>query len=95
VVDSTGEKRTMQTYAYSKVPRKAEKLEAEMTRLGKIRKGRIGNSRMLLVTAADVVTCMTDMVNRGNYPYDLTATAIGVEGSGSAPNHGGAPRLPL
>jgi aminoglycoside 3-N-acetyltransferase len=73
VVDAAGEKRTVKTYAYSKdVPRSAEKLEAEMQRRGKIRRGRVGNSRMLLVTAADVVACQTDMVKAGNYPYDVS-----------------------
>jgi aminoglycoside 3-N-acetyltransferase len=72
VVDTAGEKRTVKTYAYSKnVPRNADKLEAEMLRRGRIRRGRVGNSRMLLVTAADVVTCQTDMVKARNYPYDV------------------------
>jgi aminoglycoside 3-N-acetyltransferase len=72
VVDAAGEKHTVKTYAYSKgVPRNADKLEAEMQRQGKIRRGRIGNSRMLLVTAADVVACQTAMVKAGNYPYDV------------------------
>ena len=75
VVDAEGQPRIVHTYAYSKVPRSAEKLEAEMTRRGKIRKGRVGNSRMLLVTAADVVTCQSEMVKAGNYPYDAPATA--------------------
>lgn len=75
VVDAEGQPRIVQTYAYSKVPRSAEKLEAEMIRRGKIRKGRVGNSRMLLVTAADVVTCQSEMVKAGNYPYDAPATA--------------------
>jgi aminoglycoside 3-N-acetyltransferase len=73
VVDASGQQGIVQTHAYSKVPRSAEKLEAEMTRRGKIRKGRVGNSRMLLVTAADVVTCQSEMVKAGNYPYDVPA----------------------
>jgi aminoglycoside 3-N-acetyltransferase len=72
VVDAAGEKRTVKSYAYSKdVPRNADKLEADMLRHGKIRRGRVGNSRMLLVTAADVVACQTDMVKARHYPYDV------------------------
>lgn len=72
VVDHTGTKRSMRSYAYSRVPRRADKLEAEMLRRGLVRKGRVGNSHMLLVNAADVVRCMEDMVKVGNYPYDLS-----------------------
>lgn len=76
VVDVNGEKRVVRTQAYSKgFPRNADKLEAEMLRQGKIRKGRVGNSRMLLVTAEDVVSCQTAMVKAGNPPYDLPAEA--------------------
>lgn len=74
VIDAAGQKRIVQTQAYSKgFPRSAEKLEAEMLRRGKIKKGRVGNSRLLLVTAADVVACQTAMVKSGNLPYELTA----------------------
>ena len=38
---------------------------------GKIRRGRIGNSRFLLVTAEDVVACFTAMVETGNLPYEV------------------------
>jgi aminoglycoside 3-N-acetyltransferase len=72
-VDSKGEKRIIQSYTFNKdIPRSAEKLEAEMLRQGKILRGRIGNSQFLLVTAEDVVTCQTAMVEAGNYPYDLS-----------------------
>lgn len=72
VVDAAGQKRTVQTQAYTReYPRAAEKLEAEMLRRGKIQKGRVGNSRLLLVTAADVVECQTAMAKAGNYPYHL------------------------
>jgi aminoglycoside 3-N-acetyltransferase len=75
VVDSAGQKRVVTTQAYSReYPRSAEKLEAEMLRAVKIRKGRVGNSRLLLVTAADVVACQTAMVKAGNYPYRMQST---------------------
>jgi aminoglycoside 3-N-acetyltransferase len=73
VVDTAGERRVVKTYAYSKdVPRNADKLETEMQRRGRIRRGRVGNSRMLLVSAADVLTCQTEMVKARNYPYDVS-----------------------
>jgi len=72
-VDSKGQIRMVQSYAFNKeVPRSAEQLGAEMLRLGKILNGRVGNSRLMLVTAEDVVSCQTAMVEAGNYPYDLS-----------------------
>jgi hypothetical protein len=35
-----------------------------------IRRGRVGNSRFIWVTAEDVVSCFSAMVEDGNYPYD-------------------------
>jgi aminoglycoside 3-N-acetyltransferase len=72
VVDAHGEKRTVSTYAFNtNVPRDPGRLEAVMSREGRIRRGRIGNSRFLVVDAEDVVTCMSAMVAAGNYPYHL------------------------
>jgi aminoglycoside 3-N-acetyltransferase len=72
VVDAQAEKRTVATYAFNKdIPRDPDRLEAEMSRQGRIRKGRIGNSRFLLVDAEDVLSCMSAMVAAGNYPYHL------------------------
>jgi aminoglycoside 3-N-acetyltransferase len=72
VIDSSGDRRIVRMQAYSRgYPRHAEKLEAEMRRQGKIRVGRVGNSRILIATAADVVACQTAMVKAGNYPYHL------------------------
>lgn len=71
-VDAQGQSHTVRTYAFnSAVPRRADKLEAEMERRRKIRKGRIGNSRLLLVNAGDVVECQTAMVAAGDFPYAL------------------------
>ena len=72
VVDADGQSHLVQSYAFSKnVRRMAEKLEAEMERQGKIRRGRVGNSRFRLVTVEDVVACFTAMVEAGNLPYEL------------------------
>jgi aminoglycoside 3-N-acetyltransferase len=74
-VDASGETCGIQTYAFNKdVRRMAEKLEAEMARQGKIRHGRVGNSRFCLVTAEDVVACFTAMVETGNLPYELATS---------------------
>jgi aminoglycoside 3-N-acetyltransferase len=70
--DSEGKTRVIQTYTFNKdIRRSAAKLEAEMLRQKKIRRGRIGNSQFMLITAEDVVSCQTGMVERGDYPYDL------------------------
>jgi len=74
-VDANGENRVIQTYAFNNdVRRMADKLEAEMTRQGTIRHGRVGNSRFCLVTAEDVVACFTAMVETGNLPYELATS---------------------
>lgn len=71
-VDANGENRVIQTYTFNNdVRRMADNLEAEMARQGKIRHGRVGNSRFRLVTAEDVVACFTAMVETGDLPYEL------------------------
>ena len=71
-VNAAGENCLVRTQVYTReYPRSAEKLEAEMRRRGKIQTGRVGNSRLLLVTAADVVDCQTAMVKAGNFPYNV------------------------
>lgn len=72
VVDRNGASQVVSTYAFNKdVPRDADRLEAEMSKRGLIRKARVGNSTMLLVDAADVMSCMSSMVAAGHYPYHL------------------------
>jgi len=79
-VDAAGNSRTIRTYAFNRhVIRRADKLRDEMARRGKIRSARIGNSRLLLVTAADVVECQTAMVESGNAPYDPVPASVGRE----------------
>ncbi len=75
-VDANGENRVIKTYAFnSDVRRVADRLEVEMSRRGKIRHGRVGNSRFCLVTAEDVVHCFRAMVEAGNWPLELVAGA--------------------
>jgi aminoglycoside 3-N-acetyltransferase len=70
-VDRNGANQVVQTYTFSRaVSRNAEALEAEMRRRRMIRRGRVGNSRFIWVTAEDVVSCFSAMVEAGNYPYD-------------------------
>jgi aminoglycoside 3-N-acetyltransferase len=70
-IDAQGERRVVPTRTFSRrVIRKAEKLEQQMVHEGKIVRGRIGNSRFTLVTAEDVVSCFTTMVDARNYPYE-------------------------
>lgn len=70
-VDAEGANCTISTYAFTKgLVRSTDKLQAELRRRGKMHKGRVGNSRFLWVTAEDVVSAFTAMVDAGNYPYD-------------------------
>jgi aminoglycoside 3-N-acetyltransferase len=72
VIDAEGQRRTIRTYAYSReTPRDPNRLEAEMRRAGRIRAGRVGNSRFQLVSAAEVGSSMEAMVTRGDYPYHI------------------------
>lgn len=62
----------IRTYVFNpNLHRSAAKVEREMERRGLIRKSRVGNSRLLLVDAEDVVRCMGDMIDAKNFPYEL------------------------
>lgn len=70
--DEANEPREIRTYVFNRnLPRSAEKLEREMETKHFIRKSRIGNTRILLVRAEDVVTSMRDMIDSGNFPYEV------------------------
>ncbi len=70
--DKNNNKHVIETYAFSEnISRRACKLEEEMEKQHLIKKGKVGNSRFLLVNAEDVVTCQTSMVESGNLPYDI------------------------
>jgi aminoglycoside 3-N-acetyltransferase len=76
VIDAAGQQHTVDTYAFSRgVTRRADKLRDAMLRAGKIQTARIGNSRLILVRAEDVVACQTAMVEAGDYPYDVGSVA--------------------
>jgi aminoglycoside 3-N-acetyltransferase len=73
VKDWEGQERLVETLVFDRsLKRAAHKLEAEMNRQGKVRAGRVGNSRYLLVSAADAFACQSAMVDARNYPYDLS-----------------------
>lgn len=62
----------IKTYAFNRdIKRRADKLEKEMSKRNLIRKGKVGNSFMLLVNAKDVVDCQTSMIESQNFPYDI------------------------
>jgi len=70
--DENDHKHVIKTYVFNKnVVRNAGKLEEEMSKRHMIKKGRVGNSNLILVNAEDVVTCQTSMVESGNFPYDV------------------------
>jgi aminoglycoside 3-N-acetyltransferase len=72
VIDAQGGTRTMPTRTFNPaIPRRADKLERAMVQAGKVKSGRIGNSRFILVSCDDVVSSFTEMVGAGNYPYDV------------------------
>ncbi len=61
----------IKTFVFNKkVVRNVRKLEEEMLRLNLIKTAKVGNSNLVLVNAEDVVTCMTSMVESGNFFYD-------------------------
>lgn len=72
VIDAHGDRRTVRTYTFNKtVPRDARRLEAVMRRQGLVHASRVGNSRFLVVSAADVVSSFDAMLSAGDYPYVL------------------------
>lgn len=71
-IDENDHEIEVTTYTFNKdLIRNSSKLEEEMESRGLIKRGRVGNSDLTLLEAEDVVTCMTEMVESGNYPYDL------------------------
>lgn len=58
------------TYAFNKDIRgDARRLEPEMNKKRLVKYGRIGNTSLILIEAADVVRCQTEMIRTGNLPY--------------------------
>lgn len=71
-VNAQGESVVIQTYAFNRMARRrADKLEVEMSRREKIKRGRVGNSRFCMVNAEDVVDCFRAMVDSGVPPLEV------------------------
>ena len=70
--DENDHEHVIKTYVFNRsLIRNANKLEKEMLKLRLIKKGKIGNSTLILINAEDVVACQTSMVESGNLPYDV------------------------
>ena len=66
VLDSDGRRGIVRTYAFARgVTRRTDLLEKELERHGALRRGRVGDTRLILVRAGDVVDAMTRMVEAG------------------------------
>jgi aminoglycoside 3-N-acetyltransferase len=73
VIGEKDDPHVVETYAFTKgVVRDPEKLEEEMARQGKIVRRRVGNSRLILVNAEDVLSVFAAMVESKNYPYTMS-----------------------
>lgn len=71
-IDARGASQVIQTRTFNNaVARKAEHLERRMVADGTVARGRVGNSRFTLVTADDVVSSFTAMVESGDFPYSF------------------------
>lgn len=70
VIGEKEEPHRVRTYAFTKgVIRDTKALEEELSRQGKIVKRKVGNSKLILVDAEEVVSVMTAMVDAKNPPY--------------------------
>lgn len=66
----------VEVYAFNPaVTRNAYKVEEEMKRQGLVKYGKVGNSRLILVNAKDVLKCQTAMIKDGNLPYGRHKTS--------------------
>jgi aminoglycoside 3-N-acetyltransferase len=73
-IDAEGRRRVVETYAFEKgVIRHTDRLEVELARQGKLVRRRVGNSKLLLVNAGDVVDVMTQMIEAGQGLIELPA----------------------
>jgi aminoglycoside 3-N-acetyltransferase len=72
VIDYDGKARTVLTYTYSDETirrRRPDVMVAELDRLELIKRGRVGNSRLILLHTEDVVRVVKDMASRGIFFY--------------------------
>jgi aminoglycoside 3-N-acetyltransferase len=75
VVDQDGTQLMVRTYAFSRriIERRRDTvLHREMWKTGIVRKGKVGNTKIMSVDLKDVIKCVDDMAERGVFFYDLT-----------------------
>jgi aminoglycoside 3-N-acetyltransferase len=73
VVDAADRRSVVRTYAFAtNVTRRTDLLEQELERRGKLERARVGNTRLILVAAEDVVEAMTQMVATGAPLFERT-----------------------
>ena len=66
VIDVAGKPHHVRTYAFARgISRNTALLEAELSERGLVKSETIGNSRLILVTANDVLDVMTDLIKSG------------------------------
>ncbi len=84
VIDAYGKRRIVKTYVFSPDAirrRRFAILEAEYRRQGIIQESRVGNSTLRLVLIDEAVTCSEEMMQRGQFFYELTESQIPTETS--------------
>ena len=75
VVDQHGKEAVVRTYAFSKEAiqrRRAHLLHDELWKRGLVRRGRIGNTEILVVNLRDIIRCVDEMADRGVFFYELS-----------------------
>lgn len=70
VRDNDDSESVVKTYAFTpRIARNTSMIEEELTRMGKTKHGKVGNSSFIVVEAEDVVECQTAMIKEGRLPY--------------------------
>lgn len=76
--DERKQEHVVTVYAFNPVvTRNAYAVEEEMKQRGLVKYGKVGNSRLILVNAKDVLRCQTEMIKAGRLPYGETSSSAG------------------
>jgi aminoglycoside 3-N-acetyltransferase len=78
VIDYSGEARTVRTYPYSEEAirrRRPEIMTNELDRQGLIKRARVGNSRLMLISTDDTVRVVTQLARDGIFFYEPVSNA--------------------
>ncbi len=74
--DERKQEHIVEVYAFNPaVTRNAYMVEEEMKQQGLVKYGKVGNSRLILVNAKDVLRCQTEMIKAGRLPYGRSETS--------------------